>query len=90
MTLEEYLNEVFQNINNAKSKREARRAVEKAEKVLDQSDIKRSSKKSFWIELYERLNDKSNLKLEKQAASSLSDIVAAAQEVIADNIDKKN
>lgn len=90
MTLNEYLNEIFLEIKSAKSQDQAIRIIKKAEKVLGQSDLTDRSRRSFWVDLYNKLKDDPTLILEKQAASSLSNIVAAAQQVIADNIDKHN
>jgi hypothetical protein len=85
MTIDEYRVKILGLLKACSSEKEARSILNNADKVLDNSDISESSKKKFWINLYENLGDEYAL-IEKQASSSLSAIIAAAKEVIAKKV----
>ncbi|MCK4819856.1 hypothetical protein KA005_29090 [bacterium] len=88
MTHNEYRNKVFGQIKTSNTRLEVIDVIENAQKVLDDSNTSESSQKQFWVELYEQLGGDDFVLLEKQAGSSLSDIVAAAKSVIAQKAKK--
>ncbi len=88
MTLNEYLKKILKQIQDSSSEAEAISVVEKAQKVLDDSNISESSKEQFWIDLYEELGGDYILVMESQGSSALSEIIAAAKTVIAQKLKK--
>lgn len=88
MTLYEYLKEVENKIYKAGSCQSAIQIVEEAQNVLTKSNISSQSQKQFWIDLYEKLGGDLNVALEKQGGDALSNIIAAAKQVIAEKAKK--
>lgn len=88
MTLYEYLKEVENKIYKAGSRQSAIQIVEEAQNVLTKSNISSQSQKQFWIDLYEKLGGDLNVALEKQGGDALSNIIAAAKQVIAEKAKK--
>jgi len=88
MTINEYLNQVEQNLQNSTSREEALRIVSSAQSVLVESKISEQTQKQFWIDLYNNLGGDQDLILEKQGGDSLSSILAAAKRVIAEKVQK--
>lgn len=88
MTLDEYRKKILREIERCGSESQAIATVEKAQRVLNNSNISERSKNGFWVELYESLGGAYTLTVESQATSSLSDIIGAAKSVIAQKVKK--
>ncbi|WP_419227628.1 hypothetical protein [Alteromonas sp. OM2203] len=86
MTIDEYRKKILGLLKASSSEQEVRSVLKTADEVLKDSDISESSKKQFWVDLYEDLGGDDYVLMEKQASSSLSAIVAAAKEVIAKKV----
>lgn len=83
MTPNEYLNKISKEIRECLTDKQAIEVVEKAERVLDNSNISESSKKQFWVDLYEELGGESSWVCESQDSAALSAIINAAKAIIA-------
>jgi hypothetical protein len=81
MTLAEYRDETAARIRRSVSATEAVQNVRNAAQALIDSNITPLGRRQFWVDLYEVLERGSGLH-ERQAASSLSNIIAAAQAAI--------
>ncbi|MGA9755552.1 MAG: hypothetical protein WBV23_10470 [Desulfobaccales bacterium] len=86
MTLNEYRQKIFERVLHSNNKNEVLQILKEAKTVLIESEVSEISTRNFWINLYEDLDNKQKLICEKVAVGALSDIIAAAQEVIAKNI----
>jgi len=75
-------------INSCTSESEARAIVEKAQQVIDDSNISIASQKQFWIDLYEELGSDLTYTCESQDSSALSAIIDAAKAAIAQKTSK--
>ena len=85
MTLDEYRIKICRNIETSRSNEQALAYIQEARNVLYESNISQYNRRQFWTELYTdltRLN-------ERQSASALSAIIAAAQQAIAQQIQKE-
>lgn len=80
MTLNEYRAQILRRLRKASSAPEAQRIVGEAAETLRRSIISRDSARDFWSSLYE---DLAPVIFERQAASSLSSIISAAQAAVA-------
>lgn len=83
MITNEYVKKIAEEITTCSSEQEALAIVEKAQRVIDRSNISTSSKKQFWIDLYEELGGDLSWVLESQDSSALSAIIDAAKAAIA-------
>lgn len=95
MTVYEYAVKIRNRIKDCKSIDQAREILVEAQKVIEKSKISPSSREKFWIELYNsldysiRMDGSLYYTSESQDASALSAIIAAAKQVIAQNIAQK-
>jgi len=86
MTLDEYRKQVFDEIRHSASSQSAKDKVNEANNILVESKISDVNKRQFWTQLYKDLENANLYVTEKQSATSLSAIVAAAQAVIATHL----
>ena len=80
MTLDEYRAQILQKLHQTGTTAEAQTIVGEAAETLRRSGISRDSERDFWSSLYKDLTPVIS---ERQAVSSLSLIIAAAQAAIA-------
>ncbi len=85
MTATEYKDKILNEICNASSVEDVKDIINKADNVVNNSDISNLSKNKFWIDLNNDLL-KESISLEEQAGSSLSAIISAAKAIIASKI----
>lgn len=86
MTLDEYRLQLVEQINGLRDERAARSLIEEANTSLQNSSIITRAQSEFWQALngdLENASTKAKKLLEKQAAAALSQVIAAAQAVIA-------
>lgn len=90
MSTDEYLKKISQEIQKSESNQQVIEVLEKAQRVLDNSQILEVSKKKFWVDLYNDIENDFQPKTERfliavesQDGSALSDIIAAAKAAIA-------
>lgn len=88
MTVNEYVKKIAEEIGKSSSKSEAVAIVEKAQRVIDNSDISAVSKSRFWVDLYEELGGDLSWACESQDSSALSAIIDAAKSAIAQKTSK--
>lgn len=88
MTVDDYVKKISEQIGQSSSEVEAVAIVEKAQRVIDKSDISESSKKRFWVELYDELGGDLSYVSESQDSSALSAIINAAKAAIAQRVKK--
>ncbi|MDV6039289.1 hypothetical protein N7X28_22760 [Bacillus sp. SM-B1] len=78
MTLQEFLDQLVDEILQSKSLEEVRVAVTDAKNTLERSNITYTGKEWFWAQLKERLLNHNIILKEAQAAAALNDLVAYA------------
>lgn len=84
MTLGEYRDKVFSKITQCERRSDVTKLLQEVEQVLRNSEMPVSSKRQFWVDLYQKLSEP--ILIKEQSGSALSDIIAAAKEVISQNI----
>ena len=87
MTIDEYVKKIAKQIGQSSSKEEALEIIEKAQRVIEKSDISESSKKRFWVDLYESMGGDLTATCESQDSAALSAIISAAKAAIAQRVE---
>jgi hypothetical protein len=88
VTVDEYVKKIAEQITQSSSEEEALEVVEKAQRVIEKSDISNSSKKRFWVDLYESMGGDLTYTSESQDSAALSAIIDAAKAAIAQRVKK--
>jgi hypothetical protein len=86
MTLDEYRAQILAEINALRNENAARQLIRDVPVNLQKNEISANSQQLFWQQLnsdLDRASIKARTLVEKQAADSLSDVIAGAQAVIA-------
>lgn len=86
MTLDEYRIQLVEQIKQLRDEPATRRLINEANAALQDSKISSRAQEEFWQDLngdLENARRKAETVLERQAAASLSQVIAAAQAAIA-------